>query len=75
MAKAPLATFGLIPPMGSGLGLPFTVWLNDNPADPTTGNENTYNRDYTLWSDKFEPSDGNVGPVANVLPNAPEIQT
>ena len=75
MAKAPLATFGLIPPMGSGLGLPFTVWLNDNPADPTTGNENTYNRDYTLWSDKFEPSDGNVQPVANVLPNAPEIQT
>jgi len=73
MAKVPVTKVSLIPPLGAGLGLPFTVMFADQRNDPTTQNSAlAFNRDGDLWSDEFLRT-GQVSLAP--LPNAAKIVT
>ena len=73
MPKVPTTKVSLIPPLGAGLGLPFTVMYADEKNDPTTQTgPGRFNRDSDLLADSY-PRTGQL--ATQPMPNAPKIIT
>lgn len=73
MPKVPTTKVSLIPPLGAGLGLPFTVEYADEKNDPTSqGGAGRYNRDGDLLANEYL----RTGQISiQPMPSAGAIQT